>query len=392
MKEELTRIAWLVPISEFYWQHALSELATIYPQTRLFTSSWPGYAKGYENRLSYEVVGSVKVLDNSQENDLGYSEFFKLLSFKIVPALFRYQPDVVFSVTFGMWTILSLLMKPIGKWKVVISYDGSSPRVDYRNSLPRLTLRRFMVRAADACITNTEAGRDYLVKVLHAPSELVFVSPYQVPSTKSISAKLEDIENHKVDKEKIKFIFIGKVIARKGLIYLFEASKRLIERGVSNFEIKIVGDGKEQKKLEDYCDLSGLSNYVLWEGRMDYDKLSECLIESDVFVFPSLEDTWGMVVLEAMLLAKPVLCSKYAGSSELIIDGGNGYCFDPHNIDELARLMNILISNPEEVIRLGRIARECVSVHDPEKAAIRLANIIRDFMNKAGSNLTLKTK
>jgi glycosyltransferase involved in cell wall biosynthesis len=389
MSKDSVRIAWLVPISEFYWQHALSELANIFPDTKLFTANWPGYARGYENKLNYEVVGSVKVLDNSHLSDLGYSEFIKLVSFKIIWTLLRYRPDVVFSVTFGLWTILSLLIKPIGKWKVVISYEGSSPRVDYRNSPLRLSLRRVMVRAADACITNTEAGKEYLVNVLNAPPERVFVSPHEVPSAKSISLSNKASYIRKVNLENIKFIFVGKVIARKGLIHLLESVKLLLGRGIHNFEIVIVGDGEERRNLESYCDSSGLNSHVLWMGRVDYSQLGEVLAESDVFVFPTLEDTWGMVVLEAMLLAKPILCSKYAGSSELIIDGENGYCFDPHNIDELARLMEIFISNPEGVIRLGEAAREYISIHNPEKAAVRLANIISSLMNKTSSSFTL---
>jgi glycosyltransferase involved in cell wall biosynthesis len=381
MSENLTRIAWLVPISEFYWQHALSELADIFPHTQLFTASWPGYAKGYEDKLNYEVVGSVKILDSSQSNDLGYSEFIKLVSLKIIPALLRYQPDVVFSVTFGLWTILSLLMKPIGKWKVIISYDGSSPRVDYRNSPLRLSLRRFMVKAADACITNTEAGREYLVNVLNAPSTRVFVSPHEVPSAKSISLNLEGSCVYKVDQEKVKFIFIGQVIARKGLIYLLEASKLLIDRGISGFEIVIVGDGEERQKLEEYCNLSGLNSHILWVGRVDYDQLGKVLAESDVFVFPTLEDTWGMVVLEAMLLGKPVICSKYAGSSELIVDGENGYCFDPYCLDETAKFLEFFISNPDEIECMGKKARKTISLHDPKNAANRLAGIINEIMN-----------
>ena len=375
----LPRIAWLVPISEFYWQHALSSLAKIYPQTKLFTARWPGYAKGYENSIEYEVVGSARPI-NKGETDRGYSELIKLVSPDIVPRLLDYNPDVVFSVTFGIWTLLALLFKAVGRWQVIISYEGSAPRVDYRNSPLRLTLRRFMVKAADGCITNSQAGKDYLVQVLHASPQQVFVSPHEVPDLASILSRETAADSERSPDQPTRFIFIGQVIPRKGLHYLLAACDILRQKGVDNFEVFVIGGGSEQAKLEQTCVEKALDSHIHWIGKVPYDELGQYLLESDIFILPTLEDTWGMVVLEAMAMGKTILCSKYAGAVEMVADGENGYRFDPYDVDRLAELMEYLIGKPELLSGMGQKSQHIMSGHTPDKAAESLVEVISATM------------
>lgn len=382
-----TRIAWLVPISAFYWQHALSEMARIYPSTRLFTASWPGYARGYENLLEYEIVGNVKIVDKAgkAERDLGYSEFLKILSPKIVVNLLKYQPDVVFTASFGIWTILALIFKYIGGWQVIISYEGSSPRVDYTSSPLRLWLRRLMVKASDGCLTNTQSGRKYLVNTLWANSRQVFNFPHEIPSLKSLTVEhngLSLVANMPEAGSKVKFLFVGQIIPRKGLQHLLNTCQLLINQDINDFTISIIGDGPERQNLEEYCEVNGLSKYISWLGRIDYDQLGNHFIHSDVFVFPTLEDTWGMVILEAMLLGKPILASKLAGAAELVIEGENGFTFVPTHPTELAVQMTTIIRNPDLILSMGENSKKIMSNYSAKKTALRLEQLVNLITSK----------
>ena len=374
----LPRIAWLVPVSELYWQHILSSLTKIYPQTKLFTAQWSGYARGYENSVEYEVVGSVLTI-NQGELDRGYSEFMKLLSPAIIPKLLSYKPDIVFSVTFGVWTLLALTFKLVGRWRVIISYDGSAPRVDYRNSPLRLMLRRRMVNAADGYITNSQAGKDYLTDILNANPNRVFISPHEVPDVDSILST-ETACGVEQSSRAIQFIFIGQIIPRKGLKYLLQACDILRNDGITDFEVLILGSGSEQDDLKRLCSEKELDKHIHWIGKVPYENLGQYLVGSDVFVFPTLEDTWGMVVLEAMAIGKPILCSKYAGAAELVADGENGYRFDPYDVDRLVALMKRLILTPALLPAMGEKSKQIMSQHTPDKAAESLAKVIASIM------------
>lgn len=377
------KICWLLPTAWFYWQPSLSELSVLFPNTKVFTGLFPGFARGFENALSVEVVGKRKVVSVTQ-SATSYGDNFTYLSLAVIPRLFQFAPDVIFSNSFGIWSIIALFFKFFGDWKVVIAYVGSSPGVDYRNSFPRLTLRRIMVHFADAVITNSQAAKDYLVNILGAPEDDVFVQPYEVPDVRSLEEVNESLSQVAADStlsfydlRRPVFLFVGSIIPRKGVQCLIEACKYLKERNSrESFCVLLVGDGVQRNELQDLSNQYGLGELLIWVGRVDYADISTYFYRSDVFILPTLEDTWGMVVLEAMLLGKAVICSKGAGASELILEGDNGYCFEPENAMQLATVMQKFIDAPRKADSMGQFSRRLMEQYTPQAAAEVMSTVI----------------
>ena len=167
------RVAWLLPTAWFYWQPVMSEFTKLFPHTKVFTALFPGFAQGLENSIAVEVIGKQRKLEFKAETT-SYSSYFTYMSPRIIMSLLGFKPQIIFASSFGIWTVLALLFKPIGRWKVIIAYEGSSPTVDYRNSWIRLAIRRVMVKTADACISNSQAGKEYLIEYLNANKDSVF--------------------------------------------------------------------------------------------------------------------------------------------------------------------------------------------------------------------------
>src|ERR1051326_7847102 len=176
------RVASLVPslTRGHYWQPAVSEFARLYPQTTVFTGAWPGYVANFESPFAVQVVGHTRFVEIRQRS-AGYSRGFLFGSPSILSHLARFHPHVVFASAFSIWTVLVLLGKAWGRWRVVIGWDGSSPHIDQRDALLRLGARRLMARCADAFITNSRGGEAYLTNILGAKESQVFTRPYQVP-------------------------------------------------------------------------------------------------------------------------------------------------------------------------------------------------------------------
>ena len=368
------RIAWLLPSAFYYWQPAISKLAQLFPQTTVFTGLWQGFAPGFENSFAVEVLER-KVIQLTRTST-GYGNNFTYLSLNIINRLIRFKPDLIFTSSFGVWTMLALLLKPLVRWRVVIAYEGSSPSVDYRGSAPRLALRRAMVKAADALITNSKAGKAYLTDILKAKESNVFHQPYEVPATTAlVGCTKEDKQSNLHQLQRPVFLFVGGIIPRKGLHLLLEACVVLQKQGYRNYTLLVVGDGAQRQELEAFSQTHELADCVKWAGRVNYGNLGAYFNSADVFVLPTLEDTWGVVVLEAMALGKPVLCSKWAGAAEMGIEGENGYLFEPQQPEELAEVMRRFIEQPNLSKSMGDKSQQLMAQHTPEVAAQFLAKV-----------------
>lgn len=141
------------------------------------------------------------------------------------------------------------------------------------------------------------------------------------------------------------------------------------------YTLLIVGDGAQREELEVFSQNKGLADCVKWEGWVSYHHLGNYFRRADVFVLPTLEDTWGMVILEAMTFGKPILCSKWAGASELVVKGENGYVFEPQDPEKLAELMRRFIDDPDLSVSMGHKSQQLIAQHTPEAAAQFLAEV-----------------
>lgn len=370
-----SRVAWLYPSLErgSYWHPLFSRFSQQYPNTTIYTGLWPGFATGYEGNFSVEVVGNTKVLNENKEEN-GYSRTYFVPSFGIISKLWALKPDLIFASGFSLWTVIALLVKFFFGTRVVILLDGVSPGVDYLNyGTVRVFSRRVMRRYIDAYIANSKAGKKYLTEVVGAKSNDVFVQPYLVPDISALSSPQSNAEPIATEANltavsKPIFLAVGQVVHRKGLTFLIEACKILKQEG-HHFTLLMVGDGKERSALEALTNEYGLEDNIQWVGTVNYHQLGAYFDQADVFVFPTLEDIWGMVVPEAMTFGKPVLCSKWAGVTEIFSDGDCGYIFEPRDVEQLATLMSRFIEQPALIGQMGDRSKQIAADLTPQKTA-----------------------
>jgi glycosyltransferase involved in cell wall biosynthesis len=381
-----SRIALILPTVELgaYWQPVLDELTKFSEKVVLYTGRpWPGFDSQILSNSLIQVVGRTKRLTiNKDKSD--YAGGLMYLSLGIVRYLFKFRPHVVIASGFSVWTLLALLLKPVGKWRLVIAWEGSSPSVDFRSSKVRLFFRSIMASFADALITNSYVGKDYLIKFLGVKEDKITIRPYMVPDIKTLLQTFKSSDEkctHLSQKQRV-FLYVGRIEQRKGLRQLLQACSILKKQGYYNYTLLVVGKGPQQEELESFCQAEELLNSIKWIGWIDYSSLGVYFSNADVFVFPTLEDTWGMVVLEAMAFGKPILCSKWAGASEILVDKENGYIFDPHCPETLAEAMKTLIDDSNLISSMGQKSQQLISEHTPEAAAKFFAEIAYLVMQK----------
>ncbi len=112
----------------------------------------------------------------------------------------------------------------------------------------------------------------------------------------------------------VKVLTCANLKKRKNIDKVIEACK-----GLESFELTVIGDGKERKKLEK------LDKNVKFTGRLSHVDVLTKMRESDVFILPSIGETFGMVYLEAMSQGCITVCTKDDGIAGIIKDGENGF-------------------------------------------------------------------
>lgn len=147
---------------------------------------------------------------------------------------------------------------------------------------------------------------------------------------KKIIRKELGLKKDTIDKKLI--ISVGSVIYRKGYDILIDAAKELDD----DIQIIIIG-GQPNKEIQEQINKNG-EKKIQFINFVNHDKISSYLQASDLFVFPTRYDVWGLVVNEAMAAGLPVITTNMCVSGlELIEDGRNGYIVEANNSNKLAQ-------------------------------------------------------
>lgn len=124
---------------------------------------------------------------------------------------------------------------------------------------------------------------------------------------------------------KKKFIFIGRLSTVKNINMLVDLFNSL-----EDYMLTIIGTGPLEQELK-----SKAKNNILFKGQIENEKLEKYFEANDILILPSLSETWGLVVEEALYFGIPVIVSNRCGSCELVKEGTNGYVFNSNNHKKL---------------------------------------------------------
>ena len=151
--------------------------------------------------------------------------------------------------------------------------------------------------------------------------------------------------------ETVKFLFMGRVMAEKGINELFKAMQRLIDDGV-NCELDVLGGYEEDyKKKIEKCEAEG------WLHYHGYQKDVRPFIEAaHCFVLPSWHEGMANTNLESAASGRPVITSNICGCMEAVIDGQSGFLVEKKNVDDLYQKMKRFVGLSYEARRAMGVA------------------------------------
>ena len=177
---------------------------------------------------------------------------------------------------------------------------------------------------------------------------------------------------------------VGYLIARKNHKAVISAVSRLRDT-YPRIRLKIVGAGPEERNLRSLSQKLGVTDIVEFLGLCSRERVRQLMSECDVFALPSWDEAFGIVYIEAMSQAKPVIGCRNEGIEEFVTDGETGFLISPHDIDDLTGKIRLLIEDREMAERVGKAAREHVLMNFTwEKNVDRLMEVYRELLGQTG--------
>lgn len=238
-------------------------------------------------------------------------------------------------------------------------------------------VKRRLVRLYSGALAGGRANAEYLVK-LGMPAERVFLG-YDAIDNEHFSQGVKAIRRGQMagkDKQNLPeqyFLASARFIEKKnlpGLLQAYAGYRRLCgEGGLTPWHLVLLGDGELRSALLTLRGALGLETSVHLPGFKQYPELPIYYGLAQAFIHASTAEPWGLVVNEAMASGLPVLVSNRCGCArDLVQHGRNGFGFDPHDPDQLARLMlRLMRLQPGERAAMGLASQEIIADWGPER-------------------------
>jgi phosphatidylinositol alpha-mannosyltransferase len=171
---------------------------------------------------------------------------------------------------------------------------------------------------------------------------------------------------------KLNLLFVSRLEKRKGLNYLLQAFKQVKEE-VPNCRLIVVGPGTRlRRRYERYVARTGLKD-VVFIGFTSYDELPRYYKTADVFCAPAIgSESFGIILLEAMAMGKPIVASSIEGYASVISHGVDGLLVPPADKGQLAQALIALLNDKALRQEMGARGRIKALEHSWESIARRV--------------------
>lgn len=237
---------------------------------------------------------------------------------------------------------------------------------------------------------------DFLYRLTFKNTDVILLSKKLYPDIQKYVDKkrvyycpngIEDVkvmQTARRDRNTVELLFLSNLMESKGVFILLESCKLLKQKEMA-FHCTFVGatgdvcEHQFQSKLQEL----GLENYVSYVGKKFGKEKEELFAIADIFVHPTLNDCFPLVLLEAMQYALPIVSTPEGGIPDIVEEGITGYLIPKKNIEILTNKLELLILNSELRTKMGSAGRK---KYEKEFTL----NVFELQLNKVAQNITKK--
>jgi colanic acid/amylovoran biosynthesis glycosyltransferase len=200
------------------------------------------------------------------------------------------------------------------------------------------------------------------LEALGCPTGKVDIQPIAVPVDR-ISWRMRQPARH----DPRLFLFCGRFVEKKGLIYALRAFKALLDEGCDGFEFRVIGDGKEMTTIREFVVEQGLGRHVKLLGLLSHSDFYRELSRAEVLVAPSVTsdsgDTEGgapTTILEAQAAGLAIVATRHADIPFVVSEGESALLAPERDVQALQTHLRFFVEHPETLASFGRAGRSFV--------------------------------
>ena len=232
---------------------------------------------------------------------------------------------------------------------------------DFLRKIYDPTLGKFKLKTADRIIALTNYEAKTLTSLGADPTS-ISVIPLGINSKRFYSLPSGDTFRRKWKIDDQMILYVGRIVKHKGIQHLIEAMPKIIEH-FPKIKLIIVGPPTSfQNFLVQNCHRLGVNNNVIFVPGLPSEsmELIEAYSACDVFVLPSLYESFGLSIVEAMACGKPVVVSNVGGCRDIVDNEKNGFLIGYGNVRQLANRIINLLNDPKLAKKFGKDGRKKV--------------------------------
>jgi glycosyltransferase involved in cell wall biosynthesis len=267
---------------------------------------------------------------------------------------------------FAAYHVALAAAKSIGSPALMRGETHLGLRVPVAKAALRRPLLNAFYRFCDGFLAIGSANREFY-RAMGVPEEKISVVPYTIDNERftrssdlTAAERLCTRQKLGISSDRPAVLYASKFMRRKHPDDLMRAAQKLTTEGLE-FDLVMVGSGEMDAELKAMVVASGLKN-IVFPGFINQQELPRVLGACDVFVLPSEDEPWGLIVNEAMCAGLPVVLASEIGCvPDLLREGENGHSFTVGSIEGIAAALRPVLSNPDLRVAMSRKSREIIS-------------------------------